>query len=344
MTPGISHSLLALPVASMVADSNAIASTLISGVVPVVMRLAIFAGVILVIGTLAFERVVLAAVSRHAAPSQASAFVAAAAVRARRLSLVVTGVTVPFVLLRFILQVREFSADSGWVATAQALLARTQWGRGSMIQMAAVLLFIAARSADRVAPMRRGPHAGSPVVGGGVVLAVVGMAIAPAMTGHAIASPDHAVIAVVVDTLHVVAAGAWLGTLAVIVLVGVPTAAADAAHWVDRVAHMVRALSPMALVSAAVMLLTGIIASWMHLDDISSLWMTPYGRLLAVKVGLFVLIALTGAYNWRRVTPRLTDASGVRTLARSAVVEVAFATLLLAVTAVLVATAMPAEG
>jgi putative copper export protein len=326
----------------MVADSGTVVSTLMAGIVPVVMRLAIFAGVILVIGTIAFERVVLAAVSHHDASTgtNVSAFVSVGTDRARRLSLVVAAATAPFILLRFILQVREFSTDAGWLATVQALLVRTQWGRGWMFQMATALLFIGMRSAGRRAPVRRRPAAASRVA----LLATAGMAIAPAMTGHAIASPDHPVVAVVVDTLHVAAAGAWLGTLAVIVLVGVPTAAGDAAHWVERVAHMVRALSPMALVSAAVILLTGTIASWMHLDRVSSLWTTPYGRLVAVKVGLFALIALTGAYNWRRVTPRLTDASGVRTLRRSAVVEVTLAAVLLAVTAVLVATAMPGEG
>ncbi len=310
-------------------------------VLPVVTRLTIFAGVILTIGAITFERVVLATVSHHDAAPASEVFVSAAAVRTRRLSLAVAGVTALFVLVRFILQVREFLLPSGWLATAGALLGGTVWARGWMVQMTAMLLFMAARSADD--PARR-LRSRSGVTMGGVWLGVVGMAIAPAITGHAIASQEHPVLAVVADTLHVVAAGTWLGTLAVIVLVGVPTAATDRTRWGDRVAYMVRALSPIALTSAAVIVCTGVVASCMHLDRVSSLWTSPYGRLLAIKVALFGLVVVVGAYNWRGVAPRLRDARGVEVLIRSAALELVLATGVLTITAVLVATAMPGEG
>lgn len=82
----------------------------------------------------------------------------------------------------------------------------------------------------------------------------------------------------------------------------------------------------------------------MHLDRLASLWGSPYGQLLAAKVLLFAIVSGVGAYNWRRATPRLTDGTSVRALVRSASIELAVATSLVAVTAALVGTAMPGEG
>lgn len=306
-----------------------------------VTRFAIFAGVLFIIGAVAFERVVLVAVSHHEPGSTSDVFVATAASRTRRLSLAVAAVMVFFVVVRFILQVHALLLPSGWLATGGALLGGTQWAKGSMVQLGAVLLFTAAR-------VSAGPTHGASsqwdVGVAGVLLGVIGMAIAPALTGHAIASEGHPVLAVVADTLHVGAAATWLGTLGVIVLVGIPSAAADRVHWGDRVARMVRTLSPIALTSAAVIVGTGVVASWMHLDRFSSLWTSPYGRLLAIKVALFGLVVVVGAYNWRRATPRLREVGGVEALMRSAALELVLATGVLVITAVLVATAMPGES
>jgi putative copper export protein len=54
------------------------------------------------------------------------------------------------------------------------------------------------------------------------------------------------------------------------------------------------------------------------------------------------LVALTGAYNWRRLLPSLGQETGTRRLQRSARVEVAIAIVVLIITAILVATSPPA--
>jgi putative copper export protein len=329
---------------SMAADPGGIARTLTTDVLPVVMRFAIFAGVILVIGTIIFERGVLVAVQRHTGTSGADTFVSAAAGRAWGLSLVVAAAMVPFVALRFVLQVREFSIDGGWLATARAVLGSTVWGKGWLFQLVTLVLFIVARTAEQPDRMRHASPLSTRVTIGSVVLGVIGMALAPALTGHAIASPDHPALAVVADTVHVLAGGAWLGTLAVLLIIGIPTAATAPSRCPEFVGRMVRAFSPIALTSVAAILVTGTMASWMRLDRFSSLWQSPYGRLLATKVGVFALIMIAGAYNWRWVTPRLGSVGGVRALTRSATVEVTLAAMLVALTALLVATALPWEG
>ena len=82
-------------------------------------------------------------------------------------------------------------------------------------------------------------------------------------------------------------------------------------------------------------------AALVHLGSIPALWGSGYGRTLLVKLGLLAVVFGTGAYNWRRVRPSLGNDAGTRRLRGSAAVEIAVGVLVLAVTAVLVATAPP---
>ena len=101
---------------------------------------------------------------------------------------------------------------------------------------------------------------------------------------------------------------------------------------------LVPAFSPVAMVSVATLVLTGSVASWAHLESVSSLWTTPYGRLLLLKVVVVAGVLAMGALNWRRLTPRLSEEDGPRAMRRSALVELALANVVLIVTAVLVRT------
>jgi putative copper export protein len=56
---------------------------------------------------------------------------------------------------------------------------------------------------------------------------------------------------------------------------------------------------------------------------------------------LFVCVALTGAYNWRRMLPALGDEAGARQIRRTASIELAIGAVVLAVTATLVVTPPP---
>jgi putative copper export protein len=100
----------------------------------------------------------------------------------------------------------------------------------------------------------------------------------------------------------------------------------------------VNAYSPWALAFAATVVVTGAASAWLHLDAPAALWSTAYGRTLLVKLALLAPVLALGAYNWRRVRPALHDAAGVARLRRSAAAELAIGALVLAVTAVLVAT------
>jgi putative copper export protein len=104
---------------------------------------------------------------------------------------------------------------------------------------------------------------------------------------------------------------------------------------------MVRAFSPMALVGASVVALTGLTSVVFQLDTLSDVWTTGYGWALLIKLALLGGVAGLGFYNWRRVLPALGDDTATHRLRRSARAELALGLVVLLVTAVLVALPTP---
>jgi copper transport protein len=116
-------------------------------------------------------------------------------------------------------------------------------------------------------------------------------------------------------------------------VVGVPLCLTrDGVERWSSIASLVNSFSPIALASATIVVASGVIASWVHLETLSALWKTAYGQVLLVKL-LLVLIALTiGAYNFRRVQPQLANETGSVRLKRSAGIELSVGFLILIVT------------
>jgi putative copper export protein len=106
-------------------------------------------------------------------------------------------------------------------------------------------------------------------------------------------------------------------------------------------ASMVHAFHPLALWCVPLVLVSGLVAAWLRLGSFGALTSSRYGTLLIVKVLLFACVALTGAYNWRRVLPTLGGESGARQIRRTATLELALGAVVLAVTAALVVTTPP---
>jgi putative copper export protein len=144
-----------------------------------------------------------------------------------------------------------------------------------------------------------------------------------------------------------IGAGGWLGSLALLTLVAVPAArntdVGDSRGTDLRIASLVRAFSPTALVFASVLGLTGVVIAWGNLGSVVALWQSEYGRVLALKISLLVVVAGTGAYNWRLVLPTLGNAESSAALRRSSLVELCVGLLVLVATSVLVATPLPGE-
>lgn len=234
---------------------------------------------------------------------------------------------------RLAAQHRVYFEDGAWsMATMQPLLWQSGWGLAWLIAAGTILTaFVALR---RLASARR---AGWWILAGALVVLTWTMA----MSGHPAVAPSPR-LAMALDALHVIGAGGWVGSLSVMMFLAVPAVLRSSEpdpH--QRVARLVAAFSPTALVFAALLGATGALAGWRNVGSWSALVQSDYGRMLLVKLVLVGVIAGIGAINWRRVLPRLGQPSATRTLRRSAVLELTAAVVVLAVTALLVATAMP---
>jgi putative copper export protein len=147
-----------------------------------------------------------------------------------------------------------------------------------------------------------------------------------------------------VNPLHGASAALWLGTLLVIVVAALPVIMREPVARASRgplVAGLMARFSPLALFSAGFVGLSGLLTSWLHLKYLSALWITPYGRVLLIKLVFVGCIVALGALNWRRVLPALGTGEGAETLGRVSRWELAFTLVVLVVTAVLVSMPSP---
>jgi putative copper export protein/methionine-rich copper-binding protein CopC len=307
----------------------------------VLVRWANYIALLGVIGAVAFRGLVLTTLRRRGVPVQ-DGFIGIAATRAARVGALFAGLALTVGLGRLYAQSHAMHGAEHALAADRLLLMlqRTVWGWGWLLQMAAALL---ALLAFRLAAQRStGRRAGFWVT---AAVAALLLAVTPALSGHAAAmTGTTGTVAIVMDTLHVLAAGGWLGTLLLVLAAGVPTAmrAGNGTRGED-VAHLVRAFSPAAMVFASLLVASGLVAVYIHAGSLAALTGSRYGTLLFIKLGVFALVLGAGAWNYRKVQPALgTDGATIH-LRRSAALELGAAALVLLLTAMLVATARPYE-
>lgn len=300
----------------------------------VAVRWLTFVGLLGAIGAVAFRFPVLSLVRRRQ-DAAGRAIIAPAARRAAGVGAAAAGVLLIALVLRLFAQ--SFAVYGAGPLAAERLaplLTQTLWGWGWLLQAVGGALALTG-----FAMARSGSRAGW----GAAVLGTVVLGFSPALSGHAAAAPAPA-IAVLADGLHVLGAGGWLGSLLLVVAVGVPAALRlETSERSAAVRALVNAFSPTALAFAAVVVATGVFASWLHLQSISALWESAYGRTLLWKLAALSGVFAAGAYNWLRVRPALQTESAARHLRRSAALELTAGVLVLAITAVLVATPPPQE-
>lgn len=292
----------------------------------------LFTGTVLAVGAACFRFLVL---PRTGSSPEASSFREHALRRSADLGLLGGLLTLPALLGVLVVQVAEFRDPYGPLGPqVELLLTGTPWGRVWIVHLgvgvAATLFFLAARK-----PASTGWWISA--AGAAAALGVL-----PAFSGHSFGAERLTPLAVTADAVHVLAAGAWIGSLAVLVPVGLFLPDGTRSRP-EVVRSLVRAFSPLALASASVLALTGGFAAWLHGGgDPGVLLESTWGRLLALKLLLVGCVWAFGWYNWRRATPRLDREEGVRSfLHGSARGELLTALAVLLVTAVLVWTSPP---
>lgn len=303
----------------------------------VVIRWLEFLALLVIIGAVAFRQLVLSFLKRKE-DTQSSMFPVAAR-DAARWGHRAAALLLLVVLARIIAQSYMMHGGMGGVAPSMmiSMITRTMWGRGWLLQLAGVAIagfgFHMARRDDDsrwwgIATM-------------GALL----LAFSPALAGHASSSPRLTALAIFADGLHVVSAGGWLGSLLMVVAVGIPAALREpSGRRGPMVAEVVNAYSPTALTFAGIISATGVFAAWLHLGTVPALWTSSYGKTLLIKLAILSAVAATGAYNWLRVKPHLGEVEGAAKIRRSAMVELTIGALVVLATAVLVALSTPHDA
>lgn len=298
-----------------------------------IIRWVTYFGLLLAIGVAAFGGLVLRTQRRR--EGAGGEFAMAAGTRAASLGLLTAALLLLALFARLWAQSAavhgpERAMDAARLGT---MLGRTLWGWGWLLQAGGI---VAAAAGFLIA--RRGSPAGWWIALPGVIA----LGFSPALSGHAAATGGWTAVSILADGLHVVGAGGWLGSLLAVVAIGVPLALRLEPDRRGRtIADLITSFSPTAMVFAGFVAATGVFASWIHLTGLPDLWTTPYGRILLLKLVLLLGVFGAGAYNWRRVKPSLGSEDAGRSLRRSATVELMIGLLVLAVTAVLVATPLP---
>ncbi|HEY0995347.1 MAG TPA: CopD family protein [Gemmatimonadaceae bacterium] len=287
-----------------------------------------FMALLAMAGAVAFGRFVLPAVADDAALS------ADAWRRARGAGLIAAAVLVLAALARLYAQGIAMHGPGKGLEPVMLteMVGGTHWGLGWGLGVAGALLVIVALAA------RRGDARNAVALAGAIAACV-----SPAFTGHAVATEGALhVPAVLFDVLHVSGAAAWLGTLCMLAIAGVP--AATARPTGERglaVARLFRAFHPIGLVAVGLVLVSGIGSSWIRLGSLAQLTMSNYGSVLLFKIYMFVLVGLLGAYNWKKALPRLGDDAGTHRIRRTVAVELVIGMVVLGLTALLVVTNPP---
>ena len=302
----------------------------------VLIRWALFAGLLLVIGAVAFRQLVLRFL-RSKRPQDAP-MLDTASRQAARIGHRAAQAVLAVVVLRLLAQSVAMHGARGALdlGLIGPMLVRTTWGYGWLLQLFAIVVagvgfHRAWASETSTVDTRRGWAFAT----AGVLV----LAFTPGLSGHAVAAPQAFPLGVVADGLHILGAGGWLGSLTMVLFAGMPVVLAlpDDERGA-RLADLFNAFSPTALMCAGMLATTGVFAAWLHVGSVPGLWRTDYGRILLLKVGVLSVVAATGAYNWLRVKPALQQVHGASRIRRSATVELVVAVVVLLITAVLVAT------
>jgi copper resistance protein D len=180
----------------------------------------------------------------------------------------------------------------------------------------------------------------SPTWRRGVALALaVAYVAALAFAGHAAAGEGtEGVVHEMADVLHLIAAAAWLGALVPLAIVLGAAKDTSSALAVARTATL--RFSTLGVVSVGTVLVTGIVNTFELTGSWAALFGTVYGRLLLVKIALFLAMLAIAAVNRMRLTPQLVAggaAAGpaLRQLRVNALTEAVIGALILLIVAML---------
>jgi len=217
-------------------------------------------------------------------------------------------------------------ADANW-DNLKLIALQSRWGQSWKLQAAAAVIAVIACAAAgrwRAAWLFE-------------TLAVLLFTATIPLLGHAAGDA----LRVGLHGVHILAAGIWLGSLAVTLLLRISNVERDsAARTATRHIRLtiLRQFWPVALPSAATTAVAGLVAAYLYVGTLSNLWTTAYGRMLLLKVALVGAVAGCGFVNWRRLRRTIPNETGSLAIV---LLEAFLAVAVVLVTALLTETGHP---
>jgi putative copper resistance protein D len=93
--------------------------------------------------------------------------------------------------------------------------------------------------------------------------------------------------------------------------------------------------STLGLLTVGTLLATGLVNTWVLVGSPPVMFETDYGRLLLLKIALFVAMVTVAGVNRFRLTPRLPGKDPLRRLGRNVFVEIGLGLAIIAIVSVL---------
>jgi len=158
--------------------------------------------------------------------------------------------------------------------------------------------------------------------------------------GHAVEGQGVArLVHQINQMVHLLAAGLWLGGLVPLAWLLERARSASGTAWISVAREVVPRFSQMGYAAVALLAATGAVNTLLLVGSTQALVGTPYGRLLGLKILLFLAMVTLALFNRFRLLPRLrreAQASmAAAGLARSVLFEQGLGLAILAVVSVL---------
>jgi len=181
------------------------------------------------------------------------------------------------------------------------LLGATQFGTVWLLRHA-ILLLLAALVLFRESDESRADWLAWRIEAG--LLAVAGAGLA-AWAGHAVGVDPGSALPALVNAVHLVAAGAWLGALPALALLLAAASREDGADGRPFAVLAAHHFSTWALAVMTVIVVSGVWNAWNEVGSVPALVGTGYGRLVLLKVALLLPVLALAARNRGSLLPRL---------------------------------------
>ena len=209
--------------------------------------------------------------------------------------------------------------------TAAMVLTETQFGHVWIVRLVVGLLLGAAVGAVSPGLWRRSFE---------LALAAV-FAGSLAFAGHAASAPGFkGDIHLLSDALHIIAVCAWVGGLVPYALYLGSIDEGSRSSFAD-IEDVTRRFSSLGMLAVLTIATTGIVNSFYLVGSVHLFTHTEYGRLLLIKVALFIAMVGVAAINRYRLVPALSSRGAVKQLRRNSLIEVCFGLSILCIVAVL---------